>query len=76
MDEVRAAVELANDEHVWRVDESPGSVVASIESARQQGKKFVELTDDRQLDSRVWFSIDSITAIYDWREAEQEREPE
>jgi hypothetical protein len=45
-----------------------------VESARQAGRKFVELTDDRQTGSRIWLSVDNIMAVYDWRDEEGESE--
>lgn len=70
MDEQKTAVEIGYDDKVWQIDESPEMVVAKVESAKQQGKRFVELSEDRSTGSRIWLSVDEITAIYDWREEE------
>jgi hypothetical protein len=67
----RAAIEVNYDDYVWEIDDSPANVVVAIEAARKQGSKFVELTDDRDTNSRIWLSVDNIMAVYDWRDDEQ-----
>jgi hypothetical protein len=67
----KTAIEVNYDDYVWEIDDSPANVVVAIEAARKQGSKFVELTDDRDTNSRIWLSVDNIMAVYDWRDDEQ-----
>ena len=68
----KAAIEANYDDYVWEIDDSPENVVVAIESARKQGFKFVELTDDRETGSKMWLSVDNIMAVYDWRDEEHD----
>ncbi len=72
----KTAIEVSYDDYVWEIDDIPADVVAAIESAKQAGRNFVELTEDRRTGSRIWLSVDSVMAVYDWREEEQNEESE
>jgi hypothetical protein len=72
----RTAIEVNYDDYVWEIDASPEETIAKIESAKIEGRKFVELYDDKASGSRIWLSVDNIMAVYDWRDEEEEGDQE
>ena len=64
LDQEHCLIDVDYNPDPWEVDESPASVVAKIEAAKQADKKFVELLEDAQSGRAIWIAIANITAVY------------
>jgi hypothetical protein len=70
----RTLIDVDYNPDPWEVDESPASVVAKIEAAKQANKKFVELIEDGATGAPIWISISNITAVYTQEPGDEESE--